>query len=659
MKDASSNESKTWFPIYFDHNKQKMMPRYVHPNLDIHEFLTPHEENHSSTGKMNRWSQGENNLFLEYLSVNFYQWQYHKEALYKWLSKVVFQDQISDVYIFHKWKNLRGTYFDERRKTESVQCSKLSEERVKSNKSSVVRKKNRFWTVEEEILLMDLLKVNIDEYIERQLKCLERIQKIHFPQFSARNVVHKSYSLGKLYKLDKLGSKRHRRNKYPKQEQELWSKANEFYTLFDQKKIKWTVEEEILLIDVLKNHVEEYVENENEFLKRINEKYFPTKSPKRIKLKLIFLSPGYHKKHQARLNKKNVTEQDRELLSKAGEVFPLIKKKRKELNVKRMNDGVKKRLPPRRKAHKTQLLPKTLKVGYKISLDHQNLFNLGRSLLKYIDDEGNKTSEMLEEVVNVEWPESTVYDVCWKRTQTKLVIKKFDEGSTKEMILNEIHLMEIMRKNVIFHPNIIKFYGITNIKDEINYELMLEYADGGTLGRYLRENASTFKWESQLKFANDIATDFGYACLQGSGSVTKAARGVIPYMDPKIFENPLYDLNKKSDIYSLGVLFWELTSRSSPFNFETTGETTSIQIEILNGKREKPIIFTNDVFVKLYQKCWEHEPDGRPNVDQVISELNSIDPNSCDNSKENEESEIIDELKYEEDFSLYDVKLYY
>jgi serine/threonine protein kinase len=41
--------------------------------------------------------------------------------------------------------------------------------------------------------------------------------------------------------------------------------------------------------------------------------------------------------------------------------------------------------------------------------------------------------------------------------------------------------------------------------DEINYSLVLEYADGGTLGKYL-ENAETLKPEIQLKFATEIAS---------------------------------------------------------------------------------------------------------------------------------------------------------
>ncbi|CAB4480973.1 hypothetical protein RhiirA5_424604 [Rhizophagus irregularis] len=88
-------------------------------------------------------------------------------------------------------------------------------------------------------------------------------------------------------------------------------------------------------------------------------------------------------------------------------------------------------------------------------------------------------------------------------------------------------------------------------------------------------------------------------------------------------------LTEKSDIYSLGVLFWELTSRLSPFDFENKNHLEIIQIkqDILNNKlRETPIPITNDKFVSLYKKCWQHEPDERPYIDQVIQELDSFNP---------------------------------
>ncbi len=55
--------------------------------------------------------------------------------------------------------------------------------------------------------------------------------------------------------------------------------------------------------------------------------------------------------------------------------------------------------------------------------------------------------------------------------------------------------------------------------------------------------------------------DFGNSYLQGSDCYTEAC-GVPLYMDPKIFENRSYILTEKSDIYSLGMIFWKLASCS-------------------------------------------------------------------------------------------------
>ncbi|CAB4437684.1 unnamed protein product [Rhizophagus irregularis] len=251
---------------------------------------------------------------------------------------------------------------------------------------------------------------------------------------------------------------------------------------------------------------------------------------------------------------------------------------------------------------------------------------------------------------------ASVHAAYWKNTRSKFAIKKFDKISTEKEIINEINLM----KMVDFHPNIIKFCGI--IKDETNYSL-----------------------ESQLKFAKEIAsgvlclhdneiihrdlhpnnilvhqhtikiTDFGRSCLQGSACDTKAY-GVIPYMDPQILdpETP-YNLTKKSDIYSLGVLFWQLTSCSSPFNFETRKDNIAITLAILNGVREKPIPNTNVKFIELYQKCWRNEPDERPEINQIISELNNVNPEINFNFQVNE---LTEELKNEDGFSDCDLSNY-
>ncbi len=44
----------------------------------------------------------------------------------------------------------------------------------------------------------------------------------------------------------------------------------------------------------------------------------------------------------------------------------------------------------------------------------------------------------------------------------------------------------------------------------MNYLLVLEYADSGTLREYLKGNFDTFKWNDQLKFAKEIASAISF-----------------------------------------------------------------------------------------------------------------------------------------------------
>ena len=100
--------------------------------------------------------------------------------------------------------------------------------------------------------------------------------------------------------------------------------------------------------------------------------------------------------------------------------------------------------------------------------------------------------------------------------------------------------------------------------------------------------------------------DFGRSCLQGLVDVNASAYGVIPYVDPKMFDPKTpYDLTKKSDIYSLGVLLWQLTSCSSPFNFEKRNDHATIALDIFNGARENPNPNTNAKFNELYQRKYK------------------------------------------------------
>ena len=89
--------------------------------------------------------------------------------------------------------------------------------------------------------------------------------------------------------------------------------------------------------------------------------------------------------------------------------------------------------------------------------------------------------------------------------------------------------MKLLRK-VDYHQNIIRFYGITKKEgmfklfpilifffllteilyllkgDDEEYLLVLEYADSGTLRRYLEKTFESISWDLKLKFAHEIVS---------------------------------------------------------------------------------------------------------------------------------------------------------
>ncbi|CAI2180435.1 8807_t:CDS:2 [Funneliformis geosporum] len=101
--------------------------------------------------------------------------------------------------------------------------------------------------------------------------------------------------------------------------------------------------------------------------------------------------------------------------------------------------------------------------------------------------------------------------------------------------------------------------------------------------------------------------------------------GVIPYIDPIRFrrrrgsdnKSQQSTLNEKSDVYSIGVLLWEISSGRPPFYVEGESYDLDLAIEISQGLREIIISGTPLVYVKIYTECWDSEPDNRPAMKNV------------------------------------------
>ncbi|GBC52664.1 kinase-like domain-containing protein [Rhizophagus irregularis DAOM 181602=DAOM 197198] len=243
--------------------------------------------------------------------------------------------------------------------------------------------------------------------------------------------------------------------------------------------------------------------------------------------------------------------------------------------------------------------------------------------------------------------------VNWKNTDHFFALKSFsDDKQTLEEIVKELKL----HRSVNAHGNIIRFCGITKVEtSEIQkYSLVLEYADSGTLNAYLSKNFNELSWNDKSHLAMQLAstleflhnnniihrdlhgnnilihqkniklTDFGLSkkISEASSDISKVF-GVLPYVDPKSFEDKEnYKLNKKSDVYSIGVLFWQISSGYRPFREVDYG--LNLMLSILTGKREKIIDGTPIKYSKLYTACWNYEPNKRPNMQEVVLILKEI-----------------------------------
>ncbi|RIB30088.1 hypothetical protein C2G38_2153718 [Gigaspora rosea] len=247
------------------------------------------------------------------------------------------------------------------------------------------------------------------------------------------------------------------------------------------------------------------------------------------------------------------------------------------------------------------------------------------------------------------------------KNHNKIIVLNYivhSQNYTLEDFVNELKKY----KKVELHENVLKFIGIIK-QSKDNVIFAHEYAYDETLRQYLKKNFKSISWIDKLRLARQLVS--AIKCLhendifhtklhsknllvhkgdirlnvfntfqyQSSFSDTFT---FIQYIDPKYLQNlEIYKLNKSSDIYSIGVLLWEISSGIIPFESELI-HGYSLLKAIIRGKREVTIPGTPKKYRKIYIECWQH--DQRPTIQNVSNNLNSIVYNDLFDAEENNEN---------------------
>src|SRR5436190_6646351 len=94
----------------------------------------------------------------------------------------------------------------------------------------------------------------------------------------------------------------------------------------------------------------------------------------------------------------------------------------------------------------------------------------------------------------------------------------------------------------------------------------------------------------------------------------------LTYVAPEVFQGQKY--TKATDIYSFGMVMWELMTGRRPFWDQN--HDTDLIIRICDGFR--PPIATNAPkgYIELMQGCWHSDPNKRPTANNLCKKVINI-----------------------------------
>lgn len=208
-------------------------------------------------------------------------------------------------------------------------------------------------------------------------------------------------------------------------------------------------------------------------------------------------------------------------------------------------------------------------------------------------------------------------------------------------------------------PHIVQFMGV--VAESGHFSIVMEYMAKGSLYHTLQDQSADLPWSLRYRISHETAqglhflhhhdilhrdlkslnvlldmelhaklSDFGLAKVREETATTTssatASVGTLAWMAPELL-NLGSRASQATDIYALGVILWEIATRSVPYA-SANGNAGLICQWIKDGQREKIPESTPQKFSALIAKCWAERDGDRPTTAAVIQELATELPNS-------------------------------
>ncbi|XP_019182615.1 PREDICTED: serine/threonine-protein kinase STY17-like isoform X2 [Ipomoea nil] len=235
------------------------------------------------------------------------------------------------------------------------------------------------------------------------------------------------------------------------------------------------------------------------------------------------------------------------------------------------------------------------------------------------------------------------------------------ENLNADMLKEFTQEVYIMRK--IRHKNVIQFIGART--QPPNMCIVTEFMSRGSVYNFLHKLRGAFKLPNLLKVATDVSkgmyylhqnniihrdlktanllmdehgvvkvADFGVARVQAVTGVMTAETGTYRWMAPEVIEHKPY--NHKVDVFSFGIVLWELLTGEIPYVFLTPLQAAIGVVQ--QGLRPNIPKNTHPKLAELLENCWHQDPTKRPEFSEILEILKQISDEVGDDKQKDTKS---------------------